>query len=415
MTSCCAGRPHRRKSSHRSSSSDASEDEEGESRRESSTNLSTVANLLMRRRRDSSDDDDRGYGGRDRRGFGPLDGGTVLDDVAEQDANVSQDADAENGCGGASEDRGKSHSAGQCSLNNATERFNLRKINNLEGFGHKIVNEIGFRSHSAESRSSSSRGSSSARSSCSNLSALHRLRPLGNRSARKTAKNSSSTRSDTRLVLRCHVTDLKRRLNNARAVSSSMSLGPLNSGSTPPVDCFTTNNGLKEHCRFHNSLPRRCWGGEAGCKWMKDALSEDISDCMLPSLGVGDGQTMKAISHESLVATKRSNLSLVSSTCSASKYVVDPINESPPSPCLPPLPESAPRESPLGLADFAFFDSKTASCSVECLKPKNTGVLTRLNNLKQASQCTRGALSSGHISKRTIIRKVKHRDCCVVM
>lgn len=413
MTSFFSGRSHRRKSSNRSSSSDASEDEETESRRESSTNLSTIASSLLRRRRDSSDDDDRGFGGRERRGFGPFEGGTMLDDVAEQDASCNQDAEANNGCGQSGEGEGKSPSD-HCSLNNSTMRYNARRTINLAGSGQKITNEIGFRSHSAESQSlsflgvSSSRGSS-ARSSCSSLSNIYRLRPLGHRGVRRTVRNSSSTRSDTRLVLRCHVTDVQQKMNNEQVMSSSMSLDP---EVTTSADYYVVNNGLKDSYRLHSSLPRQKRSGLGGSIGPREPHPGEPPGSTLPLNGLNEA--LKAISYESLAATKRSNLSLVSSTCSASKFVVDPVNELPPSPCLPPLPESASRESPLNAYRYTF-DPKFTMISSDDRKSSNIGVLTRLNNLKNASLANRGALSNGHITKDNIIRKVKHRDCCVVM
>ena len=178
---------------------------------------------LRRKRRDSSDDDDRGgFGGREWRGYSHLEVGTPLDDVVEQDAAPSCNVDGHENTGDGTGDKGGCGThMDRFSLNNASELGSFKKMVNVNGTDHRIINVFGVRSRSAESHSSSScsgipssRSSSSARSSCSSLS--HRLLPLHSRAAKKTTRNSSSTRSDTGLVLRYHVTDRKRRLNNSK-------------------------------------------------------------------------------------------------------------------------------------------------------------------------------------------------------
>ena len=422
------GRTHRRKSSHRSSSSEASEDE-SESRRESSTNLSGVVGVLLYRRRDSSDDDDRGFGGRDWRGFGPMEGSTPLDDVVEQDAVATHEDDKHCGGDGMGEE-GTQAPADQFSLNNASELRTFKKLVNLNGTDHRIINVLGIRSRSAESRSSSSysavtssRSCSSARSSCSSLSTHFRLRPLTTRGTRRVMRNSSSTRSDTGLVFRRHVSDLKRKLNNSKFLEGSLSFTSLLPPEPPlkgssSLD-YVVVNDLGNPPRNSNSLPRRhrrtkrSRKGIAPSHPSPDNQNYFFTPIAYPGEG-SEGQNVKSLSHESVAIAKRSNLSLASSTCSGSKFVVDPVNELPPSPCLPPLPESTPKQSPRPCDDVAFFSDAPLGSS-NSLKPKTSGILIKLNNFKNASNGGRSALSSGPHTKQTIIRKVKHRDCCTIM
>ena len=137
--------------------------------------------------------------------------------------------------------------------------------------------------------------------------------------------------------------------------------------------------------------------------------SMDFTTALFCPLSEGE---CKSGSRDSVCVAKRSNLSLASSTCSASKFVVDPVNEAPPSPCLPPLPES--KDSPHSTKD-PLSPIETPPGSLNSLKPKNPGILTKLNNLKNASYGSRGALSGGSHPKHAIIRKVKHRNCCAIM
>ena len=422
------GRSVRRRSSQRSSSSEASEDEECESRRESSTNLSTVVGSLLYRRRDSSDDDDRGFGGRDWRGLGHLEGGTPLDDVVEQDPMTSQDVDDH--CGGDGGSGGTQAPTEHFSLNNASELRTFKKLVNLNGTDHRIINVLGIRSRSAESRSSSSysgmtsRSCSSARSSCSSLSNHYRMRPLTTRGARRSMRNSSSTRSDTGLVFRRHVTDLKLRLNNAKFMEGSLSFTSLDPAEpqlrgSSSLDYVVVNNEVGNFSS--NSLPRRHRKGKRSRKTVHPsnptAADGNPQNLLFTPFGyLGDGmEATKSISHESVAIAKRSNLSLASSTCSASKFVVDPVNELPPSPCLPPLPETTPKESPHPTEELMFTFPDPPFGSGASLKPKDHGILTKLNNLKNASAGSRGALSSGRQPKNALIRRVKHRDCCAIM
>ena len=421
-----SGRSIRRRVSQRSSSSEASEDEECESRRESSTNLSAVVGSILYRRRDSSDDDDRSFGGRDWRGFSHLEGGTPLDDVVEHDAMASQDADGL--CGGDGDSGGAQPPSDNFSLNNASELRTFKKLINLNGTDHRIINVLGIRSRSAESHSSgsyscvTSRSCSSARSSCSSLSNHYRIRPLSTRNTRRATRNSSSTRSDTGLVFRRRVSDLKRRLNNSKFMESSLSFSSL----YPPephlvgsssLDYVVVNNDLGHFSS--NSLPRRHRKEKRSRKVVYPSNPSDVNhqNLLFTPFGCpGEGvDCIKSTSHESIAIAKRSNLSLASSTCSTSKFVVDPVNELPPSPCLPPLPESSPKESPFSNEDFTFALSEPTHGSRISLKPKDAGILTKLNNLKNASAGSRGALSSGRAPKNALIHKVKHRDCCTVM
>ncbi|XP_076800078.1 uncharacterized protein LOC143445102 [Clavelina lepadiformis] len=476
------GRPLRRQRSQRSSSSETSDDD-SESQRTSKTNLSTVASSLLRRRDSTSDDDDdKGFNGGGKEGTAgknitdiSSDAFTVSDCTATAQAVNDTTKDKETSRSDKNNNSLKEEASDKVLLNNANDLpiFN-RKLLNLDGTDHKIKNVFGVRSRSAESHTSShsyvtsSRSCSSARSSCSSLSTSHRYRPGVKRSGFWVLKNSSSTRSDTGLVLRCHINNAKlgkctRNNNSTKFVKRSSSSS---SFSSLGEDALRVCSSLGCVNPKHRNLDAACESDSVFCqmehrrscslphrhrksrlvsnkKNMKNERTQTPVPYPVSELNI-DGCNSRAMSQES-VTIKRSNISLASSTCSGSKFVVDPLNEIPPSPCLTPLPESTmkeinlptEKESELDQDIFMFpslhnsieEQSKSSvsgsqdSVNLKSRSPTNIhraskrlSIITKLNNLKSAAQGSRNSLSTRlNKSESAIVHKVKVQDCCSVM
>lgn len=199
------------------------------------------------------------------------------------------------------------------------------------------------RSRSAESHCCGSR-SSSARSSCSSLGYRRGRLQTGRRARR----NSRSTASDTRLVLR---------LSNLRNIAVATTLASSCSASSMGTRRFCRNiaarseGNVSEKARDparkkpakrqyrSTSLPRPSWYAcgnlngprAASCgpgvkrQWSATHLSTVSIQPRIPESGPASGENAES-------NVKRSNVSLASSTCSASKYAVESVNDTPLSP-----------------------------------------------------------------------------------
>lgn len=280
----------------------------------------------------------------------------------------------------------------RCVLRCVTPNNANNVLNNMKSGGKQITGEARFvcnqicnvlekRSKSAESsRSSKSSQTSSARSSSSSLSiSTMRGRLL---SSHRTRRNSRSTMSDTGLVLRWN--NLRRAGKATSSSSSSVaSLAvtvpagsrlkllrrPRSEGNVANSSVLTT--GIQKRQSRSTSLPRPCPryvrnnlnnARAASCgPYISNGMSRKRQCLTTPSTPIISLQPcipesqMATIepglclhlhqcytSHESKESNlKRSNISLASSTCSASKYAVDPINELVPSPTNESRPSSA--------------------------------------------------------------------------
>nr|CAB3266433.1 SNF-related serine/threonine-protein kinase-like [Phallusia mammillata] len=454
------GRAMRRRKSQKCSSSETSDDD-SESRRTSSTNLSsTVGRMMLQRRRDSSDDKDDDHTGG---GPGP---GNFLPGVNEQITTDCQDSTA-----AAEEEKENPKSSDDASaagntrthvMNNVSQHRSVgKKPLCLNDSNHKINNIFGVRSKSAESHTSSSysmftssRSSSSARSSCSSLSSNHRLRTLAKRNGRLSMKNSSSTRSDTGLVLRYHKNNVLvkckcKNLSQTSRSSSSSSLvicdnlrvsNSLNCVSPPGL---THDNGVDSDSGLSSSRHHRSCSLPRHSKrlnhpnFKKSGQDEDQSMYQTLFSESNDEISCVGAGLESLTV-KRSNLSLASSTCSGSKFVVDPVNELAPSPALTPLSENRAQTLSFNFSDHSInLPAKTKitkpelnnlettlSMSASLEEPgfkKHQNILTKLNNLKpnarhSSSLDSGSVLGSGQLKvEHKIVRKVKARNCCSLM
>ena len=426
---------------------------------------------MFRRRSDRKDDQD----GDGDAGPGRLAGRSQVDDSLSAAGNTAdaqkeiEDEDTDAPRNGSDASGGNDCAWRAPLLNNANQPATVfrKTLKTSDGSCNKIVNVFGVRSKSAESHTSSSiitgsRSSSSARSSCSSLCSSHRLRPL-KRAGPWSQRNSSSTRSDTGLVLRYQKNNVAVRcacpssssakISRSSSSSSFSSLPPAGSSlrvsnslscvgvRTCPVDPGADSDSGLQGSRRHRScsLPRRHKRRKLACH--KNAGEALGGDNPLPASLSESIEGLGAVAREN-TGVKRSNLSLASSTCSGSKFVVDPVNELPPSPCLTPLPESQGKEGsvderfsfrresrtktlsfgkgqvPLNNTDGGLFSRPDAD--VKDMKLPRS-VITKLNSWKaprRRSGSNRGSVNDFSYqtkSEKRIVQKVKARDCCAIM
>nr|XP_002120588.1 SNF-related serine/threonine-protein kinase-like [Ciona intestinalis] len=419
------GRPQRRQRSRKSSNSDTSE-EESESSHTSQTNLSSVvSNMMLRYHRDSSEDRD-GCGGQGG-SFGP---GAAHGSACVTDCTIESTSNTQN-----TEDCNAGNNQGnQNRLNNTLLLNSLSKKRLLlQGSDQKIINVFGVRSRSAESHTTASvhliSRNSSARSSCSSLSSSSQMWSSGKEYVGWVTKNTSSTRSDTGLVLRCHTKNYgackcKKNESIARSCSSFPSLY------TSPQHCrfCYTLSGKEAVDAFGNALIRKPLTSSIlistrsrikhGIKYTDENCSDNY-EVMNPAV----------VAHEA-VSVKQSNLSIASSTCSGSKFVVDPVNELPPPPYLTTLPKPAINKSLtndwIHVPCKEYLDNKCFDCiptipndqlkenSLKCTpKVKRNGIIARLNSYKTS----RGVCATplAYRAENSVIKKMKAQDCCTLM
>lgn len=380
-----------RKGSLKSSGSETSDDDSESRRTSRSSLHAAVCNFNRSRRDSSDDrDPSNGNGGQNGRmghknsEITNLSSGKLDDsDAVQHDATqTSSETASAQDAGNKADNNNFNNSVHQDSLaaktllhctakSNSSACSQRDTLNNTRGrhFGlhqpvpcNHICNIPEKRSKSAESSQSlrstcNSSQTSSARSSSSSLG-YRRGRLLN---GRRVKKNSRSTMSDTGLVLRLNnlrsttipisfssssVTSLSNSLPKTDQSNSPDSLQrPHSEGNVMDLDSRSKRTG-KRQCRS-TSLPRpNCYvcnqlsnpraascgphipqtGRKRQCSSSHPSLVVSIQPC-IPESHVSTDVDISISTEAKESNIKRSNISLASSTCSASKYAVDPINE----------------------------------------------------------------------------------------
>lgn len=401
------------------SSGSETSDDDSESRRTSRSSLHAAVCNFNRSRRDSSDDRDpsNGNGGQNGRmghknnEMTSLSSGKMNESDAVQQQTAGGTASTQD-AGNKADNNNFNNSVHQgfitgnklChSMGKSNNSMRDDALNNTRGRHlrlhqpvpcNRICNIPEKRSKSAESNQSfrsncNSSQTSSARSSSSSLG-YRRGRLLN---GGRVKKNSRSTMSDTGLVLRInnlkrttiptshssssvtslsisfpkadrgHIPDSLHRPHSEGNVTDSATRGKrtakgqCRSTSLPRPNCYVCNhlsNPRAASCGPQTSRKRQCSSSHS-------SLVVSIQPCIPEShMTANIDITIATETKESNI--KRSNISLASSTCSASKYAVDPVNEM----VLSPMEEEDPHSGSVtkhGSNNKFFRRSKKSSSS----------------------------------------------------